>query len=283
MECLHVDLTGPHVSSQGYNYIMTVIDSFTRYVIAAPIRNKTALSVARVLVNEVLLKYGMPWTILSDQGREFQNELMTEICRLMNIKRLKTTAYMPSTNGKIERRHRSPNEMMAKAVDVKQNRWTEFLPFIVGAYNNSVHSSTTFTPNFLMFGRDFNTPVDVAMGISVTEGALSANDYAQHIRNSLAEAYEIVRQHWRLRSSAIKKHYDLSVNTVQLKEGDEVWYFCPRIRRGTSPKWSRCVTGPHTVVARLNDVNYIIRLKNGKRSIVVHVNKLKQYSEFQLM
>ena len=122
MECLHIDLTGPHVCSQGYNYIMTVADSFTRYIIAAPIRNKTAISVARVLVNEVLLKYGMPLTILTDQGREFQNELITEICRLMDIKRLKTTAYMPSTNGKIERWHRSLNAMMAKVIDVKQKR-----------------------------------------------------------------------------------------------------------------------------------------------------------------
>jgi transposase InsO family protein len=281
MECLHVDLTGPHVCSQGYNYIMTVADSFTRYVIATPIRNKTALSVAKVLVSEVILKYGMPITILTDQGREFQNELMAELCRLMDISRLKTTAYTPSTNGKIERWHRSLNAMMAKIVDAKQKHWTEFLPFLVAAYNNSVHSSTSFTPNFLMFGRDLLTPIDVAMGVSGTESR-SANDYAQHMRDSLAEAYGIVRRHWKIRSEAIKKHYDLSVKPMKFEEGDQVWYFCPRTTRGTSPKWSKLVTGPHTVVARLNDVNYIIRLKDGRRSVVVHVNKLKPYRQFNL-
>jgi len=52
MEVLHVDLTGPHVNSQGYRYIMTTCDSFTRFVIAVPLRNKTALSVARTLVHD---------------------------------------------------------------------------------------------------------------------------------------------------------------------------------------------------------------------------------------
>ena len=59
MEVLHVDLTGPHVSSQGYKYMMTACDSFTRFVIAVPLRNKTALSVARALIHEVILKYGV--------------------------------------------------------------------------------------------------------------------------------------------------------------------------------------------------------------------------------
>ena len=103
MDCIHVDLTGPHVSSQGYTYILTAYDSFTRYVVTAPLRNKTAISAARALVSEVILRFGVPRSILSDLGREFQNELWDEICRLLGIARLRTTAYNPSTNGKIEK------------------------------------------------------------------------------------------------------------------------------------------------------------------------------------
>ena len=61
-----MDLTGPHVNCQGYRYIMAACDAFTRFVIAVPVRNKTALSVARALVHEVVLKYGMPQSILTD-------------------------------------------------------------------------------------------------------------------------------------------------------------------------------------------------------------------------
>jgi len=60
MEVLHVDLTGPHVNSRGYTYIMTACDAFSRYVVAAPIRNNSAITVARALVSEVILKLGSP-------------------------------------------------------------------------------------------------------------------------------------------------------------------------------------------------------------------------------
>ena len=89
MEVLHVDLTGPHVISQGYRYIMTACDSFTRFMIAVPIRNKTAFSVARALVHEVVLKFGIPHSILTDLG----SELWQEMCQLLGIGRLRTTAY----------------------------------------------------------------------------------------------------------------------------------------------------------------------------------------------
>ena len=85
MDCIHVGLTGPHVSSQGYMYIHTACDAFTRYVVAAPLQNKTAISAARALVSEVILKFGIPRSILSDLGRKFQNELWDEICRLLGI------------------------------------------------------------------------------------------------------------------------------------------------------------------------------------------------------
>ena len=88
IEVLHVDLTGPHVNSRGYTYIMTACDAFSRYVVAAPIRNKSAITVARALVSEVILKLGVPQCILMDLGREFQNELWRELCQLLGITRI---------------------------------------------------------------------------------------------------------------------------------------------------------------------------------------------------
>jgi len=102
MEVLHVDLTGLHITAQGYRYIRTACDSFTRFVIATPLHNKTALSVAGALVHEVVLKFRIPHCILTDLGTEFQNELWQEMCQLLGISRLRTTAYCPSTNEKLK-------------------------------------------------------------------------------------------------------------------------------------------------------------------------------------
>jgi len=75
MEVLHVDLTAPHVNSHGCIHILTACDVFSRFVLDVPLRNKSAISVARALVAEVVLKLGVPQCILTDLGREFQNDL----------------------------------------------------------------------------------------------------------------------------------------------------------------------------------------------------------------
>jgi len=89
------------------------------------------------------------------------------MCRLLDITRLRTTAYCPSTNGKIERWHRSLHLMMAKVVDLKQKKWVDFLPFVTGhscvQFNRAWFHE--FSPNFLLFGRELVSAVAVAGGL----------------------------------------------------------------------------------------------------------------------
>jgi predicted aspartyl protease len=141
MERLHVDLTGPHTRSRrGNQYILTCIDPFTKYAEGIAIRDKTAVTVARVLVEQVFTRYGVPMTLLSDLGREFENETLHEICRLLQISKLRTTAYKASTNGAVERLHRSMNAMLGKVVADHQKDWCEHLPFVLAAYRASRHA-----------------------------------------------------------------------------------------------------------------------------------------------
>ena len=77
--------------------------------------------------------------------------------------------------------------MMAKVVDVKQKKWVEFLPFVTAAYNSTVHGSTSFSPNFLLFGRELISSVDIAFGCP-RPPSCSINDYAFHMRERMAEA-----------------------------------------------------------------------------------------------
>ena len=115
-----VDLTGPHVPVGGMRYIMTAEDAFTRFIVIVPIRDKSALTVARAFIDHVVLKFGAPMSVLTDLGTKFQNELWSEMFRLFGIQRLKTTAWNPSTNGRIERWHRTMNTMLGKVVDTRQ-------------------------------------------------------------------------------------------------------------------------------------------------------------------
>jgi hypothetical protein len=233
------------------------------------------------MVSEIVLKFGTPMAIMTDLGREWQNELWTEMCRLLTIAHVRTTAYTPSTNGKIERWHRSLNSMLAKVVEASQKDWTIFLPFVVAAYNSTIHQSTNFSPNYLTFGRELNTATDLAFCVSGAE-IMSTNDYAGCVSRKLADAFELVRKHSGQVAQVMKRRYDARVKAVEFKVDDQVWYFCPRSKVGTSPKWTSFYSGPFRVVRKVNDVNYVIQMTPRSRLQVVHVNKLKPYHTFEL-
>jgi transposase InsO family protein len=93
-----------------------MVDLFSKYAEGIPLRNKEAITVARALFDVVISRYGIPLQLLSDNGREFENNVMLELCRLTGIDKIHTTAYRPSTNGAVERFHRTLNSMLGKVV-----------------------------------------------------------------------------------------------------------------------------------------------------------------------
>ena len=99
-------------SRNGYEYILTVMDYFTKWAEAYPIRDHKATTFARVLFENCFTRLGIPKEIISDQGPEFRGELVTELYTSLNIDKLRTSPYRPSTNGMVERYHRTLNQML---------------------------------------------------------------------------------------------------------------------------------------------------------------------------
>jgi transposase InsO family protein len=232
--------------------------------------------VAKGLVEHVILRLGTPYTILTDNGKEFENELSQEIWRILGVNKKHTTPYFPASDGAVERWHRTMNTLLGKTVEVHQKDWPQRLPFVVNAYNACVHEATGFTPNFLMFGRELNVAVDILLG-SPSGLPKSTNDYAEHLMGMMASAYEEVREHLGRSGNRAKQYYDFSAKPRQFEVGDLVWYYSPRQFVGRSPKWQRCYSGPYEVVRRVNAVNYAIRKSPRSAALMVHVNKLKPY------
>ena len=167
--------------------------------------------------------------------------------------------------------------MMAKVVDHKQKKWVEFLPFITAVYNTTIHHSAGFSPNFLFFGRELSSPLDVALGLPPEE-SLSVNDYAQYVCHRMAEANALVRMHARKRTAGMKQQYDGVVRPATFEPDDLVRYYYPRKLKGRSPKWSRYYVGPYRIVKRVNDV---IRLNDRARAITDKQTKTKQNVKIQ--
>ena len=174
-ERISIDITGPHPRSSRHNqYILTCVDHFSKWAEAIPLRNHTASTVARALMTHIISRFGCPKQLLSDRGSEFESELFTELMKWLEIDKLRTTAYQPSTNGAVERFHRTLNSMLGKVVDESQRDWDDRLPAVLAAYRASPHESTGFTPNRLFLGREVRMPLDVMLDLP-EESEISAN------------------------------------------------------------------------------------------------------------
>ena len=172
---------------------------------------------------------------------------MAEICRLLDIDKMRTTAYHPSGNGAVERFHATMNALIGRVIKEHHSDWDSLLPYVMAAYRAFRHEATKFTPNYLVLGREVRAPVDLVYDAPETPAAVSYASYADEMGDRMREAYALVREHLKVAAAAErnKRTYDLRVHTRQYyKVGDWVYYFNPRKLAGRQNKWRRKFTGP---------------------------------------
>ena len=276
-ERIGIDVTGPHpVSSRGNVYILTMIDCFTKWVELFPMRNQEASTIAKILVDRVFCTHGVPLQILSDRGTNFESDLFQEICRLLSVDKVRTTAYKPSTNGNIERFHSTLNSMLAKLVNDNHRNWDELLPAVSFAYRSSVQEATGFSPYYLMYGREARIPADLLYDTNLSEKFDSTSDYATSLINKLHDAFCFVRQNLETAANRRKTQYDLRVRPMEYPIGTWVYHYVPRRRSGKNRKWQKYYEGPYLVVKNIGPVN--VQLQRSARSgpFVTHIDKLKR-------
>jgi transposase InsO family protein len=279
-ERIGIDITGPHPKSRnGFTYILTLSDYFSKWADAFPIRNQEASTVAKVLAERVFPYMGTPLQIMTDRGSNFQSQLFNELLQRLGIDHVQTTAYKPSTNGQVERFHRTLNSILGKVIAENQRDWDLHIPYAVAAYRATVHEATGYSPNFLIYGREVAAPLDVVMGQPPNSASISPSvgDFVEDRLATARTAYGIVRENLRKAAERQKHYYDLRVKKANYTAGDRVWLWRPRRKTGRKFKWARCYTGPFTVIEPLGPVNYRIRRSNRTEPIIVHVDKLKPY------
>lgn len=154
-EHVHIDLVGPLPPSEGFTYCLTCIDRFSRWPEAIPISDIKAETVAKVFFLNWISRMGVPLKLTTDQGRQFESELFTELNKLLGTQKLRTTAYHPQANGMVERWHRTfKNAIKCHA----NNRWTESLPTILLGLRSIVLENLNASPAELVYGTNLRLP-----------------------------------------------------------------------------------------------------------------------------
>lgn len=262
-----MDIVGPLPETPSQNsYILTIQDLLTKYSLAIPLRQATAVDTAEALVQKFICRFGAPRAILTDQGTNFINSLMKGVARRFKISQVKTTAFHPQSNGSIERSHQVLVEYLKQYIN-KNNNWDEWLDLATFAYNTSVHEGTKFTPHELVFAKTARIPSGDA-----NQPPLEDETYAQYLADlntrlqSVQQTAKLNLDNAKVRS---KIYYDRKVNEQQFRAGNKV-YLLKEPKKG---KFDNQYTGPYTILEIINNVNARINI-NGRHKIV-HFNKLK--------
>ncbi|KAK3894240.1 hypothetical protein Pcinc_002002 [Petrolisthes cinctipes] len=166
------------------------MDYFTKWLEAYAIPDQEAATVAQVLVDQFFCRFGMPQELHSDQGRNFESAVFCESCKLLGIKKTRTTPLRPQSDGMVEKFNWTLGQELAKYCVEGQSEWDEKLPALLMAYCSAAHKSTGYTPAKLMLGHELCLPVDALMGRPPGEELpTETSSYAKHLLERLAEVH----------------------------------------------------------------------------------------------
>ena len=224
LELVHMDYLSLEPSKGNIENVLVITDHFTRYALAYPSKTQTAQATARILWDNFICHYGFPEKFISDQGRNFESDLIKELCKIAGVKKVHTTPYHPQGNGQCERFNSTLCNMLGTLSEEEKSDWKSHLGCMTHAYNCTKHASTTYSPYYLMFGRHPRLPIDVEFGLNKPNCSdnSSKSRYIQKLRRRLNYAFQKASKYSDQQASKYKHSYDKSVKGPQLHENDLV-------------------------------------------------------------
>ena len=172
-------------SSTGYRYVLIVVDLFSKYMEAIPMKNQEASTVVEALEYGWFYRHGYPLALLSDQCPNVDGKLVREVCERYGIEKLHSSAYHPEGDGEAERTIQSFKQCMRCCLEerkISQTNWPKLTQEISFICNSQINASTKCTPHEVMFGEKLRSKVDVIL--PQNEHA-SYDDPASFIRASI--------------------------------------------------------------------------------------------------
>ena len=179
LEHVSIDIVDPLHYSNGYRYILTCVDRFTRWPEAAPMTDITTDTVAQTFIDTWISRFGVPLSLTSDRGSQFESRVWSKIMTLLGIRRYRTASYHPQANGSVERFHRQLKSSLAASL---QSEWTRTLPLVLLGIRTSLKADLHHSSAELIYGTTLRLPGELLAPTPDPE-QYSVQDFATRLKN----------------------------------------------------------------------------------------------------
>lgn len=250
---VHVDIVGPLPQHDGYMYCLTMIDRFSRWVEAIPIKDISAQTIARAFFNTWISRYGSPKCITTDQGTQFESQIFQALLNLIGTQRRRTTPYHPQSNGLIERWHRV---LKAALMCHAENNWVRTLPTVLLGLRAHIRADTGASPAEFLFGTTLRLPGEFFLPEDITP---DPNFFIEEFREYMRQVRPVPAMH----KSKNKMFY-----YKELHDCSHVF-----LRNMVKKAMERPYSGPHKIIRRISDRVFEIETQGKIKAVSVELLK----------
>jgi putative transposase len=270
MERVAMDFVGKLPTSTGGNqYVIVLTDLLSKFVIIKPVRDCSSTTAVKFLVEDVMLKFGIPKEIITDNGTHFISSLFSSLTKMMGCCHIKISPYHAQANGQCERFNGTFLPKVLALTNEEKTNWDDKLLPVAFSYNNTQHAVTKFTPFELMFGRECRVPADPINDIHEPMTSV----YAIEMKKYINFAKIIARKNIEKNQQEMKLRYDTNRQNPVYKVGDKVLVFNQHPTNKLAPKY----IGPYSVVKRLGNKTYQVQFDSTSPIHNVTVDKMQLY------
>lgn len=218
-EIVYIDFVGPLPRSKSGNvFLFVVVDGFSKFVHTHPMRTATAQATVKCLREHIFLLFGTPRYLVSDNGSQFTSSIFKKFLEEFKITSWYTARYHPQANATEAANKTVETAMRAYLKDEDNHRtWDLHLNEITCAINTAKHTSTNFSPYFVLFGvhmctsgSDYLTPQDPELPIA-------------NLPEHRSKIWKMVQTSLKKNYEQNKKRYDLRSRMITYEVGDSVW------------------------------------------------------------
>lgn len=246
---IHIDIIVlPEV--RGYKYCLTIIDRFSRWPVAVPIKDMTADTVVTAVYSQWICNFGTPLTITTDQGSQFESSLFTAMAKFIGAKRIRTSPYHPSSNGLIERWHRT---LKAALMCNSQIPWIDLLPTVMFGLRTCYKEDLKASVAELLFGTTLRIPGEFFVNVEMpADPQIFVEKHREYMRGIRPTP---TAHHSKARMFLLHNIYDCT----------HVFVRSDSVKLPLEPPYS----GPYPIVKRISDSLFVIKIDGTDKTISV--------------